>query len=509
MAAFKDMKTSQEIKQYLLNVLSRTGGKDKKTACLYHYTKIKSLQAMLSSGYIWLGSTDQMNDYLEHEFVDSVKRENKLFFSCFSRVEENLAMYKMYAPSPDGAMMAIPFTMAEAIIDNLETSNGKKLVRIVRDNKLTDEKIEADVYWAAVAYKDLHSSMLKSDTVVNTHISRPKNDPELVGFVKLYGWEYEKEVRLCAVTDRALGKNEKIAVELPSDIDRHISIITGPGFNRTGNLQLISELTRCDFDIKASEYDNLVNLGSTEPENDKTKDERELYTLRNYFDQKKQIIIKNGVYDDYINREYEIVPDSCMNSFFIKSSWTFKLVDLHNPNARYYFSLNLPEDNDFKILTFNVNNEEMKDQIHIIGEEDFEHHRIRKKFEMQLPLREDHAAVVIFRFSYKEALPVLYLHSSYMYPAKKRAIIINIDGKESKDWIVNASAFSAFRNIRSMQPPFKIRKDEVGISETLKNQRYSLVAEEWTLPGFGYAFAVTKKEHTAACWRHKEEKLGD
>jgi len=261
MAAFKDMKTPQEVKQYLLNVLSRTGGKNKDTVCLYHYSSIGSLLSMLNSGYIWLGSTESMNDYLENEFIHSVEGKNRLYFSCFSRAEENLAMFKMYAPSPDGAMLALPFSTAQSVIDSLQAAAGRKIVKIVRDNKLTSETVEADVYWAAVAYKDLHTDLLKAETVVNTHILNPINNPVLAGFVKLYGWEYEKEVRLCASTVVPLNKNEKIAIELPERIEKQISIITGPGFNKAGNKKYISKLKRMGVNIHDSEYDALVDLG--------------------------------------------------------------------------------------------------------------------------------------------------------------------------------------------------------------------------------------------------------
>ena len=262
MAAFKDLKTPEEIKEYLLNVLSRTGGKSKSEVCLYHYSKLSSLFTILSSGYIWLGSSEYMNDYMEGEFINSVEGRSKLFFSCFSRVEENLAMYKMYAPSPDGAMMAISFKTAQDIIANLPmAAENHKYVRIVRDNKLTDETVEANIYWAAIAYKDLHTDLLKAETVVNTQIQNPLNNNELAGYVKLYGWEYEKEVRLCASLPRPLGINERIAIPLPKDILKSVSIITGPAFDKQVSRDNLAKMKRMGVSVHDSEYDALVDLG--------------------------------------------------------------------------------------------------------------------------------------------------------------------------------------------------------------------------------------------------------
>lgn len=262
MTSFKDLKTGNEIKTYLKKVLSRTGNKGKADTFLYHYTKITSLDRILDSGFIWLGSSRDMNDYMEGEYINSVNEDNRLFFSCFSRAEENLAMYKMYAPSPAGVMMSLSFAQAQSIIDQLQDgSDSAKLVYIVRDNKLTNDKVEADVYWAAVAYKDLHSNLLKVETVVNTKIATPFKNPELAGFVKLYGWEYEKEVRLCAYTRKPLEINEKIAIPLPDSFSNRVNIITCPEFNKQSYKKELSRFKRLDLSVHDSEYDALVNLG--------------------------------------------------------------------------------------------------------------------------------------------------------------------------------------------------------------------------------------------------------
>ena len=274
MKAIKDLKTAQEIRRYLLNVLSRTGGKNKRSLYLYHYSKIQSIASILETGYIWLGSTESMNDYLEYEIINSAEDSSRLSFACFSRIEENLAMYKMYAPSPNGAMLAISFKTAQEIIDKLPTTNGKKIVRIVRDNKLTDETINADIYWAAVAYQDLHTPLLKSETVTNTNISNPINEPDLAGFVKLYGWEYEKEVRLCAWTEKPLGSNEKIAIEIPAVIQREISVITGPAFDKKKNRRFLATLKRIGITVHDSQYDELVDLGYSTTQIDKEQYEK-------------------------------------------------------------------------------------------------------------------------------------------------------------------------------------------------------------------------------------------
>ena len=236
MASFKDMKTPNEIQQYLRDVLSQMA--KRKEYNLYHYSSIGSITNIITSGYIWLGLSKNMNDHIEGEFIESFEGSNRICYSCFSQAEENLAMYKMYAPGPDGAMMVVPIKIAERIIDGAsvhETNENYKMVNVVRDNKLTDETVPAFLHWESVAYKDLHSDTIRVRYVENNQIKTPLNIKELAGYLKLYGWEYEKEVRLVAVAHNPLNDQEKIALKLPEDFAQKIKIITAPGSKRIIN----------------------------------------------------------------------------------------------------------------------------------------------------------------------------------------------------------------------------------------------------------------------------------
>lgn len=266
MLAFDSLKKPEEIRGYLKRILSRSG-KKRENKRLYHYTSIPCISSMVNSGYLWLGSTDRMNDYLEGEFIQSA--EKKLFFMSFSKVEENLAMYKMYAASPDGAMLSLSYRAAGDLVSAIPTTkSGKKSVRIVRDKQLTDETVEADVYWAEVCYKDLHTNKIVAGTVSNGNISNPLDEPGLAGFVKLFGWEYEKEVRLCATTTTPLKENEIVAIKLPDGLKDYFSIVTGPGFDKSKNKKDFSRLKRCGIAIHDSEYDALVDLGFASSKSD-------------------------------------------------------------------------------------------------------------------------------------------------------------------------------------------------------------------------------------------------
>ena len=232
----------------------------------------------------------------------------------------------------------------------------------------------------------------------------------------------------------------------------------------------------------------------------------DLLGLKRFFDNKTMETVQKGIFDEYITRTYNIEPDSCKDVFKVRSKWDFKLVNLYKDTAYFYFSVNLPKDNDFCVHSFKIGRREAKAEIipEFKSEEDKEHGRLRLSLNKELLLSENHAVKVCFEFSYKEKLPVLYLHSSYMYPAKQRDVNINIVGNEANQWIVNATTFSAYRNARDNKPPYVIKDDDLGFSENHQNNVYNISTNSWTLPGFGYAFAITKKDHTAVCW--KEEK---
>ena len=263
MAKFGDLKTPIEVRNHLLDVIERTLKNDK-NACLYHYTDFTSIFNIVRSGYIWLGSTQKMNDLLEGDFIETMDGSHRVYSICFSRAEENLAMYKMYAPKPDGAMLVFPMVLAQQMIDELPNSKeSNKLVNVVREKKVTEELTSAALHWAAMAYKDLHSDTLRLNGIKNEAMETPLDKRELAGFVKLHGWEYEKEVRLAAYVFNELADDEKVAVKLPNGYAKSVQIITGPSFDKTVHLSEIAKLKRMNVQIHESEYDALVDLGKS------------------------------------------------------------------------------------------------------------------------------------------------------------------------------------------------------------------------------------------------------
>lgn len=318
--AFKDLTTTPEILKYLRDILSRIKkAKNVNDHQLYHYTNIETIEKIASTGYIWLGSADTMNDYFEQEVIKKNCGDFNRYFVCFSRAEENLAMYKMYAPSPDGAMLKISYDDLKKIIDRIPRSSNKfHLVNIVRNNVVTEEKVEADVFWTAVAYKELHSDLIYAGEAKNKNINHPFKKKDLAGCIKFYGWEYEKEVRLCANLKKSLKKGERIAIKLPDDIK--LNVVTGPGFDEQKNRSITNALRMNSVVIQQSEYSNLVKLGFGELE--------EIKRLRSLVDDlKKEIEIRDQRINNFIS-EYSVYQTKGLESLI--ESKDNEIIQLNN-----------------------------------------------------------------------------------------------------------------------------------------------------------------------------------
>ena len=237
MTAFKNLVSADQVISFQRQILSRTGGRTAENAQLYHYTNIDSLISMLHSGYIWLTPGNGKNDYLETALLEKAGIQN-LNYACFSRTNQNIAMFKMYAPQPNGVMISISLADAKQMLE--------QKARIVEDKELSDE-IEAELYWIGVCYKDLESSKILTPDQVNANIETPLIS--LAGAIKLSGWAYEKEVRLCAL--KRLYPGQKLAVKLP----KKIQVVLCPGFDKAKNKDKLADLKAHDISYDTSQYD--------------------------------------------------------------------------------------------------------------------------------------------------------------------------------------------------------------------------------------------------------------
>lgn len=240
---FDELRKPEEIIEYQKQVLSRTGGRTADEAKLFHYTSIDSLLKMINSGYIWMSSPRNMNDVLEGELI-KYNGISDLYFASFSRTNQNIAMFAMYAPEPDGVMLSISISSARSML-------SQKPV-LVEKAEITGKEVDAQLYWTGVCYKDLDSNRITTPGQENHHVSNPLK--ALAGIVKLSGWEYEKEVRLCA--NKMLFAEQKLAVRLP----KNIGVVLCPYFNKEKNKEKLAELIANGIIVEPSIYESWIKL---------------------------------------------------------------------------------------------------------------------------------------------------------------------------------------------------------------------------------------------------------
>ena len=89
------------------------------------------------------------------------------------------------------------------------------------------------------------------------------NQPKMTGFIKNDAWRYENEVRIHIQLQTAI-LNERIGIEIPSDIIDSLIITAGPYFSGDLLSRINSEIPQIlnNIQVKESGFKNLVNYRS-------------------------------------------------------------------------------------------------------------------------------------------------------------------------------------------------------------------------------------------------------
>lgn len=257
---FEACRTPEEVEQYLQMVLSRPSI-SKETTYVSRYTKIQYLVGMLKSEYMRLGPCDAMNDEFETAVLKRHGMLKKLFYACFTKADESLAMYKLYGIDGDSVILKISYSDLEKFVtQNIEADSKEKYApyhqfRILHDNQMVNRFCQGKLFCTAVGYVNPLTNEIKSGTRKNCSITAPFNSPELAGKVKYKCWEYEDEIRLCGELSSDLAEKECIAVKLPKNFDSMISVILCPGFDQIKNKEYLLELRMRGIHYTTSVYD--------------------------------------------------------------------------------------------------------------------------------------------------------------------------------------------------------------------------------------------------------------
>ena len=202
-----------------------------------------------------------MNDPFETAVLTNQGLSKRLFYTCFTKVPESLAMYKLYGIDKNSVIIKISYSdLAKFITENNISNDHYSTVRqmkILRNNQSTNKYVSGELFFTAIGYIDPRSKELRTGTSINSHIKKPFLSSELAGKVKYNCWEYEEEVRLCAQLASDLDDNECLSVKVPENFDSMISIILCPGFDRVKNKRILMDLRMRDIDCQASVYDPL------------------------------------------------------------------------------------------------------------------------------------------------------------------------------------------------------------------------------------------------------------
>ncbi len=224
------------------------------------------------------------------------------------------------------------------------------------------------------------------------------------------------------------------------------------------------------------------------------------------YNEKLVYCLNQGIFDEYISRNITITPDIKEEYFNIRSVWKFKSISLNGTTPEFSFNVSsrfVEFPDTFKLISYKVNNHDMvKESLRKI-EIKF-NQKTRRYFVLfsdSLEIDKEKSVEVECIYDFKESLPEYNSYSSYMYPAKSRDVEIIIDGKDSGAWVLKANSFTAFRNLGNNINALWSNRDNY--VENKSDSSYSLNIKEWTLPGTGFAFTVSKREHTTQCWKPK------
>lgn len=266
MKQFDKITKTEEMKEYLRDCLNRYPD----DSFLFHYTDIETVINIIESGYLWLNDYNQMNDLFEKELLNQRDYDGNLFFICFSRGEESLAMYKMYGKGKGSAIIKIPVSVikdilsyawhgeyADGIDDDGEYYSCIRKTSVVDNGRVLKKTVNTGLYCTDIAYLNPYDSVLKYEDKRNNKIISPLNSEELVGMVKYNCWEYEREVRLYGRIIDFSNSINKIAIKLPDDICKKVQVILGPVFDKESYKEQLFYLRRLGVVYNNSIYDGL------------------------------------------------------------------------------------------------------------------------------------------------------------------------------------------------------------------------------------------------------------
>ncbi len=255
---FKDIKTEQELKEFLVN-------KAKKHNSFQHYTTIDAVGNMLQNGmfHFTIGTALSLNDQNEGTRKGTYEMWERTYISSFSYgTTENMAMWGLYCvPWEDAVRLTIPRKEMIKWIEETKEIYAYTEFKTYRKINEPFELIFSDIVYISDSKSD-DKKYLNWNDKSNDVTSKLKNietRPSMTGIIKNGAWKYENETRLIIRSNLTVPVKH-IAIKVPDYIKHSMKITTGPNFEG----KFSQRIGPIDFlpDIQPSHFEDLVKYRS-------------------------------------------------------------------------------------------------------------------------------------------------------------------------------------------------------------------------------------------------------
>ena len=209
----------------------------------YHYTQESCLKGIITSSKLWLSSFSKMNDKDEDDKGDARIRERCYAFCLNYGSRENMAMWGLYAePKDRGIRIEFSKKAFTQIIDCFMQNPTVYRIKNTNDKQVEYEKIDSDYQFKLFSTDILYQEIRPRDAIRENKLkykyyydysTKQSNtdfasDVALTAQVKDGVWEYEHEVRLLLLANKKLLDAESVAISIPSDVIKSITVRCGP-----------------------------------------------------------------------------------------------------------------------------------------------------------------------------------------------------------------------------------------------------------------------------------------
>lgn len=205
----------------------------------HHFTNVESLVKIFSTKRWKLSSAYSCNDLQEYQQKGDIDERKYIFSVSLSHGDcDNIGMWKMYGGKKDKEKIRISFPL-EALLDWVKSLTGDHCIYDAKNEIITSPNIQFietfDIIYCYGFQNDntssLHWDGNERSLLNNGIVSNPSQYPELTGYLKNSGWEYEQETRLSIRLTNNVILPERLFIDIPDAVLGQIQIATSPFYS--------------------------------------------------------------------------------------------------------------------------------------------------------------------------------------------------------------------------------------------------------------------------------------